>query len=224
LHSTLSAKLLAELLGTFGIVATVIGAAHMASDLGSSPDAGLVINAIATGAVLFTLISIFASISGAHFNPSVTFVMLLRKEITPTIASLYMVAQLAGAAAGAVLANLMFSKPVVGPSSNLRDGLSLYLGEAIATFGLVLVILLLIEQSKTNLIPAAVALWIVAGYFFTSSTSFANPAVTFGRAFSDAGSSIAWESVLGFVVVQLVAAVIAFYFSKIFTKQVRRDQ
>lgn len=224
MQSSLVSRWLAEFLGVAGIVATVIGASHMASDLSSTADMGLLINAVATGAVLFTLITIFASVSGSHFNPAVTLVFYLRREISLTDSLAYLSAQFAGGVFGAVTANLMFGRLPVGPSSNVREGLGLYLGEMVATIGLILLILLLVQQQKTSVIPAAVAGWIVAGYFFTSSTSFANPAVTFGRAFSDAGGSIAWESVPGFIAAQILAALTAALVFKLIFQTKREDQ
>ena len=201
--------LLAESIGVAGIVAVVTGASFMAANLAADPAADLLINAVATGGALFVLISIFMSISGSHFNPVVTLVMLLQKSISSTLAIGYLVAQLFGAAAGAVLANLMFENPAIELSEKLREGTNLYLGETIATFGLVLLILLLVAQQNQKLIPAAVSLWIVSAYFFTSSTSFANPAVAFGRSLSDTGSSIALTSVPGFVAAQLLGGILA---------------
>ena len=201
--------LLAESIGVAGIVAVVTGASFMATNLAADPAADLLINAVATGGALFVLISIFMSISGSHFNPVVTLVMLLQKSISSTLAIGYLVAQLIGAAVGAVLANLMFENPAIELSGKLREGTNLYLGETIATFGLVLLILLLVAQQNQKLIPAAVSLWIVSAYFFTSSTSFANPAVAFGRSLSDTGSSIALASVPGFVAAQLLGGILA---------------
>jgi glycerol uptake facilitator-like aquaporin len=166
-------------------------------------------NALATAGVLFVLISLFGSISGAHFNPVVTLALLTRKEITASVAFSYSLAQIAGAVLGAVLANLMFTDQAIAFSSFERAGTGVFLGEVIASFGLVFLILILAQQGKANLIPVAVPLWILAGYFFTVSTSFANPAVTIGRAFSDAGSSIAWSSVPMFIAAQVIGALLA---------------
>jgi arsenate reductase len=139
----------------------------------------------------------------------VTLVFGLRKEIAIADVAGYVIAQIAGAISGALLANLMFGEVVFTQSQNIRSGLGIHIAEVVASFGLVLVILLLGQQSKSNLIPVAVPLWILAGYFFTSSTSFANPAVTIGRGFSDAGSSIAWESVPMFIVTQVLGTFLA---------------
>lgn len=202
-------ELLAESIGVAGIVAVVTGASFMASNLGAEPATDLLINAFATGGALFVLISIFMSISGSHFNPVVTLVMLLQKSISATMALGYIIAQLLGAALGAVIANLMFANPAIELSSKLREGSNLYLGEVVATFGLVLLILLLVFQQNQKLIPAAVSLWIVSAYFFTSSTSFANPAVAFGRSLSDTGSSIALSSVPAFIAAELLGGLLA---------------
>ena len=205
---TLAQRLSAEFLGTAGIVAVVIGAGHMAAQLAAVPSIDLVMNALAVASVLFVLISLFAQVSGSHFNPVVTMVFWIRKEIASADAAGYVVAQIAGAISGALLANLMFGEAVFTQSQNIRSGMGIYVAEVVASFGLLLVILLLIQQGKNNLVPVAVPLWILAGYFFTSSTSFANPAVTIGRGFSDAGSSIAWESVPMFIVTQVLGALL----------------
>jgi glycerol uptake facilitator-like aquaporin len=202
-------RLSAELMGTAGIVAVVLGTSHMAASLEAAPAIDLIMNALATAGVLFVLISLFGSISGAHFNPVVTLALFIRKEINVSVAVSYSVAQIAGAALGAVLANLMFTDQAIALSSTERAGTAVFLGEVIASFGLVFLILVLAQQGKANLIPVAVPLWILAGYFFTVSTSFANPAVTIGRAFSDAGSSIAWSSVPMFIAAQVIGALLA---------------
>ena len=206
---TLGQRLSAEFIGTAGIVAVVLGTGHMAAQLAAVPSVDLVMNALATAGVLCVLISLFAAVSGSHFNPVVTMVFWFRKEIASADAVGYVVAQIAGAISGALLANLMFGEAVFTQSQNIRSGLGIHIAEVVASFGLVLVILLLSQQGKNNLIPVAVPLWILAGYFFTASSSFANPAVTIGRIFSDAGSSIAWESVPMFIVTQVLGALLA---------------
>lgn len=204
-----SQRLLAEFLGVAAIVAVVLGAAHMATYLSATPAIWLLINAFATAAVLYVLIVVLGPISGAHLNPIVTSAMLLTRRIDFGLASGYLVAQFLGGFAGALLANLMFSQPAISLSSVERGGDGVLLGELVASLGLVLVILLLIRFEKVNLIALAVPTWIFAGYFFTSSTSFANPAVTLGRAFSAADSSIALSSVPSFVFIQFAGAGIA---------------
>jgi arsenate reductase len=139
----------------------------------------------------------------------VTLALLIRKEITASVAVSYSLVQIAGAVLGAVLANLMFTDQAIVFSLVERSGTAVFLGEVVASFGLVFLILILAQQGKANLIPVAVPLWILAGYFFTVSTSFANPAVTIGRAFSDAGSSIAWSSAPMFIASQVLGALLA---------------
>lgn len=222
MNFSLFQRVLAEFLGVAGIVAVVLGTSHMADALAADATAGLLINALATGAVLFVLISLFAPVSGAHFNPIVTFVLWLKKEIGLGEALVFVTSQVLGGIAGAVLANLMFTDAAIAVSSNQRAGLGIHLGEVVASFGLVLVILVLIQNQKTSLIPVAVPAWIIAGYFFTASTSFANPAVTLGRAFSDTGSSIAWSSVPMFILMQFLGAVLAMVTANLLTPKSER--
>lgn len=187
----------------------VLGTSHMADALAADATAGLLINALATGAVLFVLISLFAPVSGAHFNPIVTFVLWLKKDIGLGEALVFVISQVLGGVAGAVLANLMFTDAAIAFSDNQRAGFGIQLGEVVASFGLVLLILILLQHQKPSLIPIAVPAWIIAGYFFTASTSFANPAVTLGRAFSDTGSSIVFSSVPMFILMQFLGALLA---------------
>lgn len=216
----LTQRLFAEFLGTAGIVTAVSGAGFMAADLGADSTVGLVMIALAVGAVLFGGISILAPISGAHFNPAVTIVLGLLKKISAKDGFAYVVAQLLGGFSGAVAANLMFGSAWVSANSTARATGGNLLGEVIATFGLVLLVLLLIQHNQTNLIAAGVGTWIIAGHFFTSSTSFANPAVTFGRAFTDAITGIEMASVLPFVGVQVLGGLLALaVFKLLITKE-----
>jgi glycerol uptake facilitator-like aquaporin len=144
-------RLSAELMGTAGIVAVVLGTSHMAASLEAAPAIDLIMNALATAGVLFVLISLFGSISGAHFNPVVTLALFIRKEINVSVAVSYSVAQIAGAALGAVLANLMFTDQAIALSSTERAGTAVFLGEVIASFGLVFLILVLAQQGKATL-------------------------------------------------------------------------
>ncbi len=201
-------SLFAEYLGTALIVSTVLGAGHMVAQLEAPPALGLIIIAVGVGSVLFGAISAFGPISGAHFNPVVSLAFLVRKDLSLGKLFGYFVAQVVGAISGAVMANLMFEKSALTVSSVDRLGSGIFLGEVIATFGLVLTILLLVG-SQPQLIPAAVALWIVAGHVFISSTSFANPAVTLGRMFSDAPSSISPASLPGYLVAQVLGLALA---------------
>ena len=209
MRSDLSGKLLAEFLGTALIVSGVIGAGFMTLFLDAGFPLGLTMIALTVAAVLFVSISIFAPISGAHFNPAVTMAFLLRKNIGPREALGYLGAQLLGGVFGAVIANLMFGASWISTSKADRFSSGTFLGEVVATWGLVLLILLLVHFEKANLVAASVAAWIFAGHIFTSSTSFANPAVTLGRVFSDAPSGISPDSALWFVIAQLIGAAVA---------------
>ena len=206
---TTLAKLLAEFLGTAMIVAGVIGAGFMTASLDSGYALGLTMIAATVAAVLFVAISILGPISGAHFNPAVTIAFLVRRGIAPSAAAGYIVSQIAGATSGAVIANLMFGSSWIEVSEIARFSTATFLGEIVATWGLVLLILLLVKFERTQLVAASVAAWIFAGHIFTSSTSFANPAVTVGRIFSEAPSAISPDSALWFVLAQLVGAAIA---------------
>ena len=195
--------LAAEYLGMALVVTTVLGAAHMVTELSAPEALGLLMIAVSVGAVLFGAIAAFGPISGAHFNPIVSLAFLLRRELGVATFFGYLMAQTLGAISGAALANLMFEKPAFLISEVDRLGTGIFIGEVIASFGLVLLILLLVDQSP-NQIPAAVALWIVAGHIFTSSTSFANPAVSLGRMLSDAPSSISPASMPGHLLAQVL--------------------
>lgn len=210
--------LFAEYLGTALIVTTVLGAGHMVVNLDAPAALGLLMIAVCVGSVLFGLISALAPLSGAHFNPLVSLAFLIRRELDAPRFFGYAIAQVLGTLSGAALANLMFDRPAFVISSVDRLGTGVFLGEVIATFGLVLLILLLVDQ-KPNLIPAAVALWIVAGHIFTSSTSFANPAVSLGRMLSDAPSSISPASMPSYLLAQVVGLGLALVVSTITKKK-----
>ena len=216
----LSAKLLAEFLGTALIVSGVVGAGFMTATLQSGYPLGLTMIAATVAAILFVAISIFGPISGAHFNPVVTLGFLVRKAIASGESGAYIVAQVLGAAVGAVIANLMFGSAWLEVSKIERFSLPTFLGEVVATWGLVLLILLLVHFEKANLVAASVAAWIFAGHIFTSSTSFANPAVTLGRIFTEAPSGIAPDSALWFVLAQLIGMAIALITFAPLTKKV----
>jgi glycerol uptake facilitator-like aquaporin len=197
-------KLTAEFFGTALLVCIVVGSGIMATNLSQDIGVQLLINAVSTVFGLMVLIQILAPISGAHFNPVVTLIELIQRKTTLSTFIQFTAVQIAGAITGAVLANAMFEHALIETSTKIRSGTNLFLGEIIATAGLILIINLLIAQEKTTLIPAIVASWIGSAYFFTSSTSFANPAVTVGRIFSDSFAGIAPGSVLPFIVAQLV--------------------
>ena len=217
---TTAAKLLAEFLGTAMIVAGVIGAGFMVATLSAGFPLGLTMIAATVAAVLFVSISILGPVSGAHFNPAVTIAFLLRKAISSAAAAGFIASQVVGAIFGAVVANLMFEVPWLEISATGRFSAGTFLGEVVATFGLVLLILLLVQFEKSHLVAASVAAWIFAGHIFTSSTSFANPAVTIGRIFSDSAASISPDSALWFVLAQLVGMAVALIVFVPLTKKV----
>lgn len=209
---TLERRLMAEWLGTFSLLATVIGSGIMAERLADGNVAiALLGNTIPTGAILVVLITIFGPISGAHFNPAVTLSFLIRREIEAKHAALYVAAQIFGGIAGVLVAHVMFDNPIIDPSTTIRSGTGQWVGEFVATFGLVGAILACIK-ARPQAVPMVVGLYITAAYWFTSSTSFANPAVTIARGFSDTFAGIAPSDVAAFIGVQLVAAVLATYF------------
>jgi glycerol uptake facilitator-like aquaporin len=201
-------KLLAEYLGTALLVAIVVGSGIMATDLTQDVGLQLLINTIATVFGLGVLILILAPISGAHFNPVVTMIDLIQGKSSVLLFIQYVFAQVLGAISGALLANAMFDHPIIETATKIRSGNNLYLAEIVATAGLILVINLLVSQKNLTVIPAAVAAWIGSAYFFTSSTSFANPAVTIGRTFSDSFAGIAPEHAPKFIAAQILGAII----------------
>ena len=202
-------QLAAEALGSFFLFATVVGSGIMGETLaGGNVAIALLGNTIATGAILFVLIAALAPVSGAHFNPAVTLVYALRREIGSALAVAYVAAQLVGGLLGVWAAHGMFEAPVFQFSENIRTGQGQWLGEGIATFGLLFTILGCL-RSRPDWVAPAVGLYITAGYWFTSSTSFANPAITVGRAFTNSFSGIAPADVAGFVAAQLAGAVLA---------------
>jgi glycerol uptake facilitator-like aquaporin len=205
----------AEAIGSFFLFATVIGSGIMAEQLaGGNIAVALLGNALATGAMLFVLITMLGPISGAHFNPAVSLVFRLRGELTTRMALTYVAAQLVGGILGVWAAHLMFDLPILELSDKARTGIGQWTGELIATFGLVLTILGTL-RSRPQSVPVSVALYITAAYWYTSSTSFANPAITIARSLSDSFAGIAPGDVAGFVVAQVVGALMAFGVSRI---------
>ena len=203
--STLPRKLLAEALGTSALLAVVIGSGIMAERLsGGNMAIALLANTLATVAGLYVLIEVFGPISGAHFNPAVSAVMTLRGTLLKAALVPYVAAQLVGAMLGAWLAHAMFELPMVQFSTKVRGGSGQWLAEAVATAGLLLVIL----RAAPGRASAMVAAYIGAAYWFTASTSFANPAAAFGRMFSDSFTGIAPASVGAFVIAQFAGAFI----------------
>ena len=201
-------RVLAEYLGTMILVAAVVGSGIMATTLTDDIGIQLVMNMLATVLVLGLLIWTLGPISGAHFNPAVTGVALVRREMPGREAAAYLPSQVAGAVTGAILANLMFDLPAIQMSTTERTAGHLLLGEVVATAGLLWIIGALTRTGNGRLGPVLVPAWIGSAYLFTSSTSFANPAVTVGRAFTDTFAGIAPASVLPFVAAQLVGAAI----------------
>ena len=202
-------RLCAEGLGSLLLSATVIGSGIMAVRLAGGNDAlALLGNTAATAGILYALIVTLAPVSGAHFNPAVTLVMLVRGEIGATAATLYVPMQIIGCVLGAWLAHAMFGLPIIQTSGHVREGAAQILSEGAATFALVLVILGSARHGLT-VVATAVALTILAGYWWTASTSFANPAITIARAMSDTFAGIRPADVPGFVLGQLAGALAA---------------
>jgi len=202
-------RLTAEALGSFLLFTTVIGSGIMAERLSAGNAAvALLGNTIATGAMLFVLITLLGPISGAHMNPAVSLVAASRRELPWPDAAGYIAAQFAFGILGAWAAHLMFDLPVLQLSTKARTGLGQWTGEAIATFGLILTILGTVRQRR-EWVPATVALYITAAYWFTSSTSFANPAITVARSLSNTFAGIAPHDVLPFIVAQMIGATLA---------------
>lgn len=206
MSSPMPRRLAGEFLGTALLVATVIGSGIMGTVLNDNLAVTLLVNAVATVAALGVLIWIIGPISGAHFNPVVSGVEMARREMPVGEGLAYMGAQILGACSGAILANLMFELPAVNVSTNVRSGAGVWLGEIVATAGLLFVIGALTRTGRGHLGPLLVPAWIGAAYFFTSSTSFANPAVTIGRSLSDTFAGIAPVSVPLFIVFQIIGA------------------
>jgi len=202
----LGRRLTAELLGTCLLVATVVGSGIMAQSLTKDFAVALLANSLATGAILVVLITILGPVSGAHFNPAVTMVFAVKREMPPMEAIAYVINQLVGGLLGTVVAHLMFTMPALGSAEKVRTGTGQWFAEAVATSGLVLVILGGLRHQKAA-VPWLVGLYIMAAYWFTASTSFANPAVTLARSFTDTFSGIAPASVPAFVLGQLLGAI-----------------
>jgi len=194
-----------EFFGTATLLIGVVGSSFMATNLTADKGLALLINAAVTAATLGIIIKVGASVSGAHYNPAVTFANVLLRKNSLALALQYLLAQVVGAICGVILANAMFSSKLVANSTIERSGTGLILAEVIATVGLVYLALTSNEKSAWKLIP----LWIFAAYFFTSSTSFANPAVTLSRVFTESGAGINSGSVLWFVLAQIVGSLLA---------------
>jgi glycerol uptake facilitator-like aquaporin len=210
LQLDLARRLVAETLGTCLLIIAVVGSGIMASNLSTDVGLQLLENAAATAGALIGLILMFGAVSGAHFNPAVTLVDRLLGSISTRDAALYAVAQTIGGCIGTVIANLMFSLPAIEWSTKTRSSGALWLSEVVATIGLLLVIHGCVRTGRAAAVPFAVGVWIGGAYWFTSSTSFANPAVTVARMLSDSFAGIKPSSAPMFILMQLIGAGLAF--------------
>lgn len=202
-------RLVAEGLGTALLVTAVVGSGIMGEQLAGGNEAiALLANTLSTGAALIVLILIFGAISGAHFNPVVSLSFALQRKLPWKEFLFYITAQIVGGIAGAMLAHIMFNMPLLMESAHSRTGLGLWTGEVVASFGLLITILSCL-RNKPEAIPYAVGLFIMSAYWFTSSTSFANPAVTIARSFTDTFSGIRSENVLAFILAQIAGSLLA---------------
>ena len=201
-----------EFIGTMILAVAVVGSGHMAANLAQDGGVKLLINALATALGLAVVIKVGMKTSGAHFNPAVTLVMVILKKISNQAAALYIAAQVLGAILGVGIANLIYDQSFLKQSSIIRDGSNLFFSELIATSVLVLIILTF--RKKDELIAVYVPIWIFGAILFTSSTSFANPAITIGRVFTNSFTGIALDSVLLFVVAQFIGALVGLVVAK----------
>ncbi len=205
---------LGELFGTATLLLVVIGSGIMATNISSDVGVQLTINSAVTGLMLYILITLLGPVSGAHFNPVVTAIQLYKKAISPSLAAAYLVAQMVGAVIGVALANFIFNLPIIEISQKDRTGTELFVSEILATAGLVFIIFTAIAQKAEAKIPVLVGAYISAAYFFTSSTSFANPVVTVARTLSDTFAGIAPASVLPFIAAQILGALLGLALTK----------
>lgn len=209
------APLASEFLGTAFLLATVVGSGIMAETLTDDTALALLANALATGAILYVLITAFGPVSGAHFNPAVTLAMALRRRLSWPMAGGFVLVQILGAISGVVAAHLMFGLEVIQVSEKVRAGPDQWFSEAVATFGLVFFIFLAVARQGAS-VATVVALYITAAYWFTASTSFANPAVTIARSMTDTFSGIMPEHIPAFIGVQILAAAGAALLARVF--------
>ena len=201
-----------EFIGTMILAVAIVGSGHMAASLAQDGGVKLLINALATALGLAVVIKVGMKTSGAHFNPAVTLVMVILKKISNEVAALYIAAQVLGAILGVGIANLIYDQSFLKQSSIIRDGSNLFFSELFATAVLVLIILTF--RKKDELIAVYVPIWIFGAILFTSSTSFANPAITIGRVFTNSFTGIALDSVLLFVVAQCIGALVGLVVAK----------
>jgi len=219
----LSRRLAAEAFGTAILVATVVGSGIMADRLSEDVAVSLLGNTLPTGAILVVLIATLGPISGAHFNPAVTLVFALRRKIEANIAFAYVVAQIAGGIAGTLLAHAMFDLPILQVSTTVRSGTGQWIAEAVAAFGLVFTILAGL-RFRADAIPWLVGLYITAAYWFTASTSFANPAVAIARSLTDTFTGIRPTDLPGFIAAEFVGALLAMTFAGWLLAEPKRSQ
>ena len=196
----------------------------MATNLSTDIGIQLLINTIATVFTLYIAITLLGPISGAHFNPLVSVIALFQKKLSTSDTFYFIIAQILGGCSGAVIANLMFEHPAIEPSQHLRNGGHLWLGEVVASAGLLFIILLAVKQGIDKKIPRLVAAWIGAAYFFTSSTSFANPAVTIARSLTDSFSGIDISSVPAFILFQFVGAALGYLAFTVITDKAKSEK
>ena len=204
---------LGEFIGSSFLVMVIVGSGIMAENLTNDSALRLTANTLATGAGLFVLITAFANISGAHFNPFVSLAMFLRKKITGKLLIIYVPAQILGCLLGVMLANVFFEHNILELSTKNRDGFHIFLSEIIATFGLIFIIFATLKDGKIT-IAASVATYIMAGYWFTSSTSFANPAVAIARTFTDSFTGINYMNTPTYILAEFLGALIAVFLIK----------
>ena len=204
---------LGEFIGSSFLVMVIVGSGIMAENLTNDNALRLTANTLATGAGLFVLITAFANISGAHFNPFVSLAMFLRKKITGKLLIIYIPAQILGCLLGVMLANVFFEHNILELSTKNRDGFHIFLSEIIATFGLIFIIFATLKDGKIT-IAASVATYIMAGYWFTSSPSFANPAVAIARTFTDSFTGINYMNTPTYILAEFLGALIAVFLIK----------
>lgn len=208
-HFDLRRRATAEFLGTWLLVATVVGSGIMAESLaGGNAAIALFGNTLATGAILVVLIAMFGPVSGAHFNPAVSLIFTIAGELPLSEAGVYVLAQIVGGVAGTITAHAMFDLPLLQASEHVRAGTAQVLSEVVATFGLIATILGC-RRLRAEITPVAVALYVVAGYWFTASTCFANPAVTIARSLTDTFSGIRPADAPWFILAQIAGALLA---------------
>ncbi len=208
-----------EFLGSLVLTVAIVGSGHMAFDLAADNGVKLFINALATAVGLAVVIRLGMKVSGSHFNPAVSLVMLILKKITPKVFVFYIFAQILGAIFGALLANQLFNRKILAQSEILRDGSNLFISEIFAT--LVLVWIILRFPKRNDLISIYVPIWIFGAIIFTSSTAFANPAITIGRVFTSSIVGISPSSVFAFILAQLIGALLGLLIARQVTNPVR---